>query len=234
MFGTVNETPYDLQFQLGGIPVRISVWFWVMGSILGYSALRAGVPYLLAWLLVLLVSILVHEMGHALTARWFGHQPSILLYQFGGLAFYHPFRNHTRGKSILISLAGPGAGFVLWGLVLLFVRFVLPHIYHHIPENFQSLLGFVLMQLLYINLYWGLVNLLPVLPLDGGRVCQEICTAISPFKGYLYAAWVGLIVGGLAALWFFSRDETYPGFLFAMLAASNYSMIQQLNSQYRG
>src|SRR5690606_19365923 len=106
MFGTVQETPYDLRFSLLGVPIRVSVWFWVAGTVLGYGELKQGVEYLLAWLLVLFVSILVHEMGHALTARWFGHSPQVLLYHFGGLAYYQPFRNHTRAKSIAISFAG--------------------------------------------------------------------------------------------------------------------------------
>jgi len=233
MFGTVQETPYDLQFSLLGIPVRISIWFWVAGTILGFSALKAGLPFLLAWLLVLLVSILVHELGHALTARWFGYSPSILLYHFGGLAFYQPRQNHSRARSILISLAGPGAGFILWGLTELFYRFVLPRFYFDLAPNFQQLASFIVIQMLFINLIWGLVNLLPVLPLDGGRICQEICMAISPFRGLLYAAWVGLIVGGLTAAWFFRQQETYPGFLFAMLAFSNFSIIQQYRNQFR-
>lgn len=232
MFGTVTESPYDMQFSLAGIPVRISMWFWIMGAILGYGALRAGVPFLLAWLLVLLVSILVHEMGHALTARWFGYTPSILLYHFGGLAYYQPNRQHTRIKSIVITLAGPFAGFALYGLTRLFIAFGLSWLMQ-VPETFRPLISFILIQLLYINLWWGLVNLLPVLPLDGGRISQELCSAVSPFKGVLYAAWIGVIAAGLTAAWFVSQKDGYPAMMFALLAASNFSTIREWRSYRR-
>jgi len=227
MFGVVSETSYDLHFSVSRIPVRVSVWFWVGGAILGFDTLKLGVQYLLAWLLVLLVSILVHELGHAWTARWFGYSPSILLYQFGGLAFYQPWGRHSRTRSVLISLAGPGAGFVLYGLTELFIHFVVPRFYFNMAPTFRPLLGFILGEMEYVNLYWGLVNLLPVLPLDGGRVTEQVCGYFSPFRGLLYTAWIGAIVGGLVALSFFKEENQYAGFLFLMLAFSNVNIIQQ-------
>src|SRR5690606_37762380 len=124
-------------------------------------------------------------------------------------------------------------GFILYGLCEVFLRFLLPRFYFDLNENFQQLVGFILMQMLFVNLTWGLINLLPVLPLDGGRICQEICQGISPFRGILYAAWVGVFVGGAAAAWFFVRQETYPGILFLMLAFSNFNIVQQWQQQFR-
>jgi Peptidase family M50. len=230
MFGIVQPTPFDMEFTLGRIPVRISVWFWLAGTLLGFTALREGLQYLLAWLLVLLISILVHEMGHALTAQAFGYSPSVLLYHFGGLAYYQPDSRHTRLKSILISLAGPGAGFLLFGLTYLFARYVLPQFYWDMAEHSRRLLDDVVLQMLFINLYWGLVNLLPVLPLDGGRISQEVCSMISPRRGILYAAYIGVAVAALAAMWFLRNHQSYAVMLFAMLAFSNYSIIQQYKS----
>lgn len=227
MFGTVSATPYDLQFSLFGIPVRISIWFWLAGAILGYNALKAGAAFLIGWLLVLLVSILIHELGHALAARCFGYSPSILLYQFGGLAFYNPAYGQARWKSILISLAGPGAGFILAAVIYAFAAYALPQFYFRMEPAFQELVSFILGQLLFVNVIWGLVNLLPVLPLDGGRVCQEICSSFAPYRGTLYAAWIGVIVGGLAAAYFFTQKDNYPAFLFLMLAFTNFNIIQE-------
>lgn len=219
-----------MEFTLWRIPVRISVWFWLAGTLLGFTALREGLQYLLAWLLVLLISILVHEMGHALTARAFGYSPSVLLYHFGGLAYYQPDFRHSRVKSILISLAGPGAGFVLFGITFLFARYVVPHFASNMAEHSLRLLDDVIFQMLFINFYWGLVNLLPVLPLDGGRVSQEICSMISPRNGILYAAYIGVAFAALAIVWFLQNRQTYAVMLFAMLAFSNYSIIQQYKS----
>ncbi len=94
------ETPYDLRFQLLGFPVRVSWTFWLGAVVFGYEfarqidfiAMAAGLnspgagPLLLLWILCLLVSILIHELGHALAFRQFGIQSSIVLYHFGGLA----------------------------------------------------------------------------------------------------------------------------------------------------
>ena len=230
MFGTVQETPYDLNFSVAGIPVRVSVWFWAVGAILGYSAVRMGMEFLLTWMVVLFVSILVHELGHALTARWFGHRPSILLYHFGGLAFYQPFQRDSRWQSILITLAGPGAGFVLYGLTRAFLFWGYPYL-PQFPDRFEHIMIFAIIQLLYINLYWGLINLLPVLPLDGGRVAQELFSARNTMRGLITAVRISVVVAGMAAAWFFLQRETYPAMLFAILCANNVSLALQLSGR---
>ena len=84
MFGQVGETNLDLKFGLFGIPVRIHPLFWLIGILLGLDTLRAGPEFLMAWLLVLLVSILVHELGHASVAKYFGFRPHIVLHSLGG------------------------------------------------------------------------------------------------------------------------------------------------------
>lgn len=226
MFGSVEPTPYDLRFVLAGMPVRVSIWFWVAGAVLGYSALEEGIDYLLAWLLVLFISILVHEMGHALAARAFGYSPRILLYQFGGLAMYEPWGNDTRGKAILIALAGPWAGFVLYGLTVLLARLVLPNLIAGATPRLIYLAGFAIYQMEWINLWWGLVNLLPVLPLDGGNICQELCSLRSPSRGREYAVRISAVVAGLFAAYCFLHQETYAAILFALLCSQNVSALQ--------
>jgi Zn-dependent protease len=86
---------------------------------------------------------------------------------------------------------------------------------------------FALSQLIWLNLYWNLVNLLPVLPLDGGRICQEICSIFSYRNAMWHAAWIGAIVGGLAAAFFFASEDRYAAVLFVMLCMSNVSILQQ-------
>ncbi|SFI23913.1 site-2 protease family protein [Planctomicrobium piriforme] len=228
MFGTVEPTPFDLEFSLWRIPVRVSVWFWVGGTLLGYGALKAGVQYLAAWLLVLFVSILVHELGHALTARRFGYSPRILLYHFGGLAMYDTYGwRESTTRSVLISLAGPVAGFGLYGVTQLLLLFGVPLLPKEMPDNVWMLLAFTFGQLLYINLWWGLVNLLPVLPLDGGRISQALCSTRNPAWGLLTAARIGAVVAGGAAVYFYMEHDTYAAVLFAMLCATNVSILQE-------
>ncbi len=223
----VSPTPLDLEFSLLGVPVRISAWFWAAGTFLGFGALKAGVPFLMMWLLVLFVSILVHEMGHALAARYFGQRVNILLYHFGGLAFHSPAGRHlTLTQSILVSLAGPMAGFAFFALIMAFEVFGVPMIPRDMGDAFWQLLSFALIQLIYINLAWGLVNLLPVLPLDGGQICRDVCRMISPFNGVLYAIRIGVVAAGGVALLAAFSGNTFVAILFAILCANNIQMLQ--------
>jgi Zn-dependent protease len=230
MLGQAGPTAYDLQFRCFGIPVRVTPWFWLAGVLLGRGYLEQGRPeLLLIWVLCLFVSILVHEMGHALVANAFGWPPSIILYHFGGLAMFQPYRNYTPWRSIAVSFAGPGAGFLLYGLVLL-IELILIWTRTWPGEAGLHALG----SLEYINLWWGLVNLLPTLPLDGGRISQEVFHMVRPRDGFELAAKFGMLVAAIAAAYFFAHHENYglyPGILFAYLCMANYEMLRHLQGQ---
>ncbi len=229
MFGTVQPTPLDLEFRLFGIPVRISAWFWAAGVFMGFPLFRDGqYPLLLAWLLVLFISILVHELGHALTARSFGHSSQILLYHFGGLAFHQPSARHPYAlwQSILISLAGPMAGFALAAVVIFADIFWLNHLTVGLEPERQRLVDFVLSNLIFINTIWGAINLLPVLPLDGGQVCRDVCSTFSRYNGIWYATRISVVVAALAAIGLFFIQMTFGAILFAILCASNIQSLQ--------
>ena len=223
MLGNYQTSAFDLCFSLFGIPVRVTPMFWLGSVALGWGALELGPPFLLMWVIVCFISILVHEMGHALVARWLGCQViEAALYLLGGVAVYEPGRNHTQGKSILIALAGPGAGFILWGLMkFVFADPILEYTFLKFDRKVFDLVYWGIDQWLYLNLWWGLVNLLPVLPLDGGRVCQGVCNSISRFRGDDYARKISIAVGGLVAVYFLAHQQTYPGILFLSLTVSN-------------
>ena len=223
MLGNVQPTEFDLRFSLFGIPVRVTPMFWLGSVILGWGAMSKGPPFLLMWVLVCFVSILVHEMGHALVARWMGcHQVEAALYLMGGVAVYRPGRSHTQGKEILIALAGPGAGFILWGLMeFVLADPILRISSQNLDPTATKLMRFGIDQWLYINLWWGLVNLLPVLPLDGGQVCRSVCQSMSPYRGENIARRISIAIGGLVAAYFLMHGNTYAGVLFLSLAVSN-------------
>src|SRR5438132_1680348 len=98
-----------------GIPMRVHPTFWLFMAFLGWQYINIGVGYLLLWVVCGFVSILVHELGHAFMGMAFGRPASIVLYTLGGFAMgdYHLA---NRGQRIAIYFAGPGAGFVLYGL----------------------------------------------------------------------------------------------------------------------
>jgi stage IV sporulation protein FB len=227
-------TPYDLRFRLLGVPVRVHPLFWLVALLLGLSGNQQAMPMLL-WVGAVFVSILVHELGHALTARAFGWQPWIPLHGFGGLASYRPTHRSPRAQ-ILISLAGPSAGFLFAVLILgaiaasgHFAGFVwgeslLP--FQIVPFKSPNLNNLIV-DLMVVNIFWGLINLLPVLPLDGGRVAQEVFQLFNPDDGLRQALWLSVVVGGgVAVLSFLRFQEFFIALLFAYMAYGSYMTLQ--------
>ncbi|MDC0273986.1 MAG: site-2 protease family protein [Planctomycetaceae bacterium] len=233
MFGQVPQTQYDLHFQVLGIPVRIHPAFFVLCVIMGFSEgwarelqVNVLVPILL-WTGVVFVSILVHELGHALMARNFGWPPNITLYHFGGLASFQPSYGYTPTRSVLISLAGPGAGFILYGVVIAVEYLMAQQGIQQTPMMF-----YIFFQMKFVNLWWGLVNLLPVYPLDGGQVAQQICQRLDPYRGLANTFKLGIIVGvGVAIVAWQKTNDTYVALMFLFLAFNNYQMLEQTSGR---
>jgi hypothetical protein len=106
------QTQYDLHFRVAGIPVRVHPLFWLVGVILGLRGADTEAPGnagidLLIWVGVLFFSILIHELGHAVTMQRFGQAARIVLYMMGGLATpdkprtartNHHFRSRSRRR----------------------------------------------------------------------------------------------------------------------------------------
>lgn len=233
MFGFTGPTQYDLRFSLFGIPIYVNPFFWLIGAVMGWSVVTApgmGPPYLINWMLCLFVSILIHELGHAIFAKTFGWPPQIFLYHMGGLAVYQPYSGNTTGKSITISFAGPAAGFVFFGVVLVVEWFIFGKQFNlqtHFSKIIAKHISFAIYQLKFINLWWGLVNLLPVLPLDGGRICESLCDKFIRYRGREVAAKIGLAVSGIVAAYCFMVGQRYIGFLFAYLCYMNFNNLQR-------
>jgi len=103
------RSPLALDFRLGPIPVRVEPSFWFVSLLFGLSG---GFDVsALTWVAVVFVSILVHELGHALAALAQGASASIFLYSFGGLTVPAREKPLSRLGDIAMSLAGPFAGF---------------------------------------------------------------------------------------------------------------------------
>ncbi len=239
MIGPVPTTPFDLRFRLFDVPVTVTPWFLLAALVGGWQpSSREHLDLLAIWIGCLFVSILVHEMGHALFAKAFGWPPQVYLYHFGGLAVYQPTFGHTTSRSVIISFAGPGAGFLLYGLVKLAERAVMPGGWFATlgAANQHRLIDFF-RQMEWINLGWGLVNLIPALPLDGGRVAEALLMHRQRYQGRVQAVKLSVLAAGAAALFFFTkRDEwgTFPALLFGLICISNIHLLQQGDrSDYR-
>lgn len=207
------RTPWDLNFPLFGIPVRVHPMFWVVGVMLGLNSQTA--IELATWIIALFVSILVHELGHAVAARSYGHDPWITLYAMGGLASYEPSAYGARRIGslghILITAAGPAAGFAL--AAVLYLVLTLAHVRVIVEVGMPRLIEIGVTEivwtaafscfindLFFISVFWGLVNLLPVYPLDGGQIAREVLTKINPFEGERWSLVISFTTACLVAL----------------------------------
>jgi Zn-dependent protease len=242
IFNEPSRTPYDLNFRVLGIPVRVHPLFWLVALLLGLGGGggRDLVP-LLFWVGTAFVSILIHELGHALAARSYGWEPWITLHGFGGLASYRPTYREPKSQ-ILISLAGPGAGFLFAAVIVFFIaasghhvqftwpNFVLPIWFEPLYQSRN--LNRVLYYLLFINIFWGLVNLLPIYPLDGGQISHEVFQMVNPRDGVQQALWLSIIVAVAAGVFAWTRlGDQFLAIFCAYLAYTSYTTLQSYSGR---
>jgi Zn-dependent protease len=197
-----------MRFRLLGVPVTVQAWFWISTVFLWFAS-RGPLSTLPTWVAVVFVSILVHELGHAVAIMRHGIAPSITLHGMGGVTLWGGSRNIGRLDRAIISLAGPFAGFALGGIVYA-ASLVFPP-----SPGFVSLVVF---QLLWVNIGWGLINLAPVLPFDGGHVMEE---ALGPRRART-AALVSLVASVALAVYFMATGSAWGAILFGMSAIQSW------------
>ncbi len=212
MFTEPSSSKLDLRFSILGVPARVHPLFWLVVAFLGWNA---GDPLaIVSWVAAVFVSILVHEMGHAQCARQFGHSPRILLYGFGGLAIYHPLRDEPTWQRAAVLISGPVAGFVLAAALIALQTST--------GLFSTDYLRFLYVQLLWINIGWGLLNLLPVWPLDGGQLAYTLVDGLTPFRATKVIRILSVFTAALLSLLAFSSQQTYLALFFAYFAWINW------------
>jgi Zn-dependent protease len=236
--GEPPPTQADLHFRLFGFPVRVHPFFWIVTLLLGLGGDVADPTNTLIWVAVVFASILVHELGHAFVQRYYGGEPRITLYSFGGLASCDDCDQSPRAQ-VLISLAGPLAGFLFATLVISilvalqrFKGFELDWI----PVDwigFGSKVDVVLAFLLFVNIAWGLLNLLPIYPLDGGRIARELFTLNNARGGIIKSLQLSIGVAILVAIYALVNRSLYTCILFGLLAYGNYQALQSYRGSWR-
>ncbi len=197
MFLEPQPTPFDLRWRMLGTDIRVHPLFWVFSAILGWSWYNVGgFNYLLLWVLCVFGSVLLHEFGHVLMGRLFGSEGRIILWSFGGLAV--GVDAGKRWQRILISFAGPAIQLILLG-ILIAVRPDLLDL-----DRWVLLVmtpgGAALVMLFEINLFWPILNLLPIWPLDGGQITREIFDGVWKGRGMAYSLLLSGIVSAVLAV----------------------------------
>ena len=170
----IGQTGPVLTFRLFNIPVDVRPSFLIVAAIIG---IRPGndVSEMLAWVGLVFVSILIHELGHALTARAFGSTVKIELNGIGGLTSWTvPPEEFGPGRRALVAAAGSALGVFFGGIVWVIAYFTGP---------FTGMTEFVVRNLIFVNVFWGLLNWLPIRPLDGGHLLQSLLQKVAPERG---------------------------------------------------
>jgi len=209
--------------QIAGIDVLItSSWFIIAALIAVALAPRVdevqpglgGWKYVagLAFAVILYLSVLLHEAAHALAARHYGHPvSSITLHFLGGMTAIEGESRRPR-EEFWIAVVGPLTSIGI-GLASLALWVVAP----------GGLVGMTVRGLIWTNLIIGVLNLVPGLPLDGGRVLKSAVWAAggNPHLGTIVAAWGGRLAAVFVLFWPFlgARIFGYPPELFDFVLA---------------
>jgi membrane-associated protease RseP (regulator of RpoE activity) len=199
--------------------VRVRYTFFLAGLLLGLR-LRSVVG-VCVWLLVVFVAVLLHELGHAFAARFYGERPHIELHAMGGHTTWTETRRLPWHQRVKVLLAGPGIGFLAGGLLYL-VNSMAP-----VSGPYPLLLAGYMF--LWVTIAWGAFNLAPMLPLDGGQALGAFLESrFGADRGRLMTRQVSVATGivGLAAS--LMMNETWMGLLCGVFAFDNYQRIRGL------
>lgn len=198
--------------RIGGrIPITIHPLFWVIAGLIGWINSQSLIGTII-WIGIIIVSVFIHEMGHALTALVFGKNPRIDFVAMGGVTTYK-IGGLSYLKQFIIVLNGP-----LFGLLLFAAAWAAAKTTVSGPPIIYGI--FYIMQV--VNLFWTIVNLLPVPPLDGGQLLRIALEAFLGVKGLRISFLVGMIISIGLSFFFFAVGAFLIGALFFLFAFQSY------------
>ena len=179
---------------------------------------------MVVWVGVVLVGILAHELGHAFAGRRLGMEPWIQLMAFGGMTGWAQPRPLTARQQILISAAGPAVGVIIGGPILVAG---LAGLLTDAPPTVIRVLNDVM----WVNLGWGLLNLLPILPLDGGHIASAVAGIVAGRRGRLAARVFSIVLTVTIGLWALAAGQWWIAILGVVLTYAN---VQALRAEMAG
>lgn len=202
-----------IRFSIGRIPVEVHVSHLLFSGFIAMGFVQSGardawpgtvlgnpshpqhtftlVLCMAIWMAMITGSVLVHELGHASVARRYGFPVSIHFFGILGLTRAPGSERLSWRRDLVFTLAGPAAGLTL-GLSAKLLLLALDQAGAAVPAA-----RYVLGGLSGANLFWAVVNLLPIATLDGGRVAATVLTRLLGRPGFLVAQVLSL---GLVAL----------------------------------
>ena len=209
-----------LRFRLFRFPVTVEPWHWAILAFIGGGLRIREKEDLLPVILFMVagfVSILIHELGHAFMSRLFGcRHVAIVLHGTGGMAISQGAR-FNRGQDILVSAAGPGLQAFCGGVALvLLLSGIIPG---GPATNLVS-------HFVWVSLIWALINLIPVYPLDGGQILQNI---LGPRRIQLTLA-ISIVAAVIIGGWLVLNGYYLFAIFLGFFTWQNYKMLSQLGA----
>lgn len=200
--GSIGKTSIDVDFS----------FFILIGLfvILNYNQ-KLGVEYALIWIPILFLSVLFHEFAHAAAIALFGFGASqIILGGMGGHTANENMRNARPWQDVVISVAGPVSNFVLaLGCDLLSDTRI---------GGTDKMLVVLLPTMGAASIWWGLLNLIPVPPLDGGHATRSFFRMFATDRtSFVISTWIAIVIGGVIAIWGFSQGQFFLAFFLVMM-----------------
>ena len=164
---------------------------------------------------------MIHELGHALTAKLFGQEAQIELVALGGLT-YHDGKKVKKWQDFIIVLMGPVFGLMLAGVAYL--------IHLATEGGVPGLVRYTLMLFILVNIFWTVVNLIPILPLDGGQLLRIVLEGLFGHKGLKLTVLTGIVLGVAIGALAFIFGYFLAGAILLLLAFQGYSSWNQVKN----
>jgi Zn-dependent protease len=219
-------------FRIRGIQVALHVSFLLLLGWAGYEGYRDGGVSGMAWsaatMLAFFTCVVLHELGHSFTGMRFGVRVRrILLMPIGGMAQFDSIPRQPR-QELLMTIAGPAVNFAIAGLLWLVVDFPDQGDLLGAPASLADLGRY----LLAANLVMGLFNLLPVFPMDGGRILRALLATRLPYlRATAVAATIGKVLAIIAAVIALYAGNYLLAVLFAFIFVAGDSEYRAIRNQ---
>lgn len=208
-----------MSFRLFGFPITLQGSFFLVLGLLGYTSFPNQIDRAVAFVAIGVVAVTIHELGHAFAARSKGTvgTPTISMEGMSGLTRYRLKEVPSRATSIFISFAGPLAGLVTGAIVFFIARA------EFLERN--ALNDDLISIALFTTIGWSVLNLLPIVPLDGGHILAELLPG-DRHSRTRKAAVISIAVAVVAAIWVWIQFRAFFGVLIlGMLVAQNMSLL---------
>ena len=221
-FSTDPNQQGTFRFKLLGFPISIHWSFLILPILWGSQSGPDPIDQtrsVLIYIIVFFISILGHELGHALAYRSFGGSAQIMIHGMGGMAVSHGSFN--RKQKIIITSAGPLFGLAMGIICLLFAMFL------DLGSMSKYLRQFLELMIL-LNILWSFFNLLPIIPLDGGQLLGHIMHERKPALRGKIGGFTAIVFG----LLLFKLNYIFGAIILGYLAYQNFKAADRARRGY--